>query len=332
MLTGLSPGRAAPPVRGRCWWRAPAAPTRSPWPLRPRSWRPGSAYAAGLVTVDHGLQAGSRRSRRGRRRLGAHGGPRRRSRSATVDVAGRPGGPEAAAREARYEALVRGRPAARCRRGAARAHPRRPGRDRAARAGPRCRAARAGRDAARGRGLSAAAARREPGGHPQGVRRAGPGALGGPAQHRPAYARARVRADALPALVAALGPAVVATWPAPRSLLAADTAALDRWPPTALAAARMPAGSAVRRPGRPAGGRARPGCCTPGPGSWAPPAPRCRTGTWPRSTRWSPTGTGRGPPGCPAASGCPALGSPEPGGWPVRVLTELPSHQPCPAG
>ena len=96
----------------------------------------------------------------------------------------------------------------------------------------------------------------------------------------PAYARARVRADVLPALVRALGPGGAGqpgpdrpagrrrttprwtSWPTPR------------WPRPAIrpAGCRSPAGRA-------AGGGARPGCCTPGPESWAPRRPPCRTGT-----------------------------------------------------
>ena len=48
------------------------------------------------------------------------------------------------------------------------------------------------------------------------------------------------------------------------------------------------------------------GCCTPGPASWAPCPGRCRTGTSPPWTRWSPTGTVRARPICPAVSGCSA--------------------------
>jgi tRNA(Ile)-lysidine synthase len=67
---------------------------------------PRAGRRAGLVTVDHGLQSGSA----GRATAVAEW-----SRAqgldpavvATVDTSGRPGGPEAAAREARYQALVR---------------------------------------------------------------------------------------------------------------------------------------------------------------------------------------------------------------------------------
>ena len=91
--------------RGRRWSPVPAGPTRWRWPRPPRSSRPGRS-PAGLVTVDHELQAGSaERAERGRR-LGRRAAASTRSWSSTVDVAGRPGGPEAAARDARYEALV----------------------------------------------------------------------------------------------------------------------------------------------------------------------------------------------------------------------------------
>lgn len=55
-----------------------------------------------------------------------------------------------------------------------------------------------------------------------------------PHNHDPAYARARVRADLLPALIAALGPAVVDNLARTAGQLAADNAALD-----ALAAAEV---------------------------------------------------------------------------------------------
>ncbi|MEQ4305025.1 tRNA lysidine(34) synthetase TilS [Plantactinospora sp. B6F1] len=66
---------------------------------------PRLGVPAGLVTVDHGLQEGSaRRAADVARWAGGQGfGP---VEVATVEVAGRPGGPEAAAREARYRALV----------------------------------------------------------------------------------------------------------------------------------------------------------------------------------------------------------------------------------
>jgi tRNA(Ile)-lysidine synthase len=66
----------------------------------------------------------------------------------------------------------------------------------------------------------------------------------------PAYARSRVRADALPALVAALGPAVVDNLARTAALLAADTVALDSWAAVALTQARAvePAGDRTASP------------------------------------------------------------------------------------
>src|SRR5690606_13525676 len=66
---------------------------------------PRLGLRAGLVTVDHGLQPGS-----AQRAAEVAGWGERIGldpvQVATVSVAGRPGGPEAAAREARYQALV----------------------------------------------------------------------------------------------------------------------------------------------------------------------------------------------------------------------------------
>jgi tRNA(Ile)-lysidine synthase len=58
----------------------------------------------------------------------------------------------------------------------------------------------------------------------------------------PAYARSRVRADLLPALVDALGPGVVDNLARTARLLAADTAALDDLAAAALADARSAEG------------------------------------------------------------------------------------------
>ncbi|WP_306211157.1 tRNA lysidine(34) synthetase TilS [Actinoplanes sp. RD1] len=60
-----------------------------------------------------------------------------------------------------------------------------------------------------------------------------------------AYARARVRSSVVPALVAALGPGVVGNLARTASLLALDVAELDRQAVVALGAARSPAGLAV---------------------------------------------------------------------------------------
>ena len=139
----------------------------------------------------------------------------------------------------------------------------------------------------------------------------------------PAYARSRVRADALPALVAALGPGG-GRQPGPDGRAAGrrqrarwTRSPRRRWPPPVPPTRVWRVGVA----GRAAAGDPRPGCCTPGPASWARPAARCRTGTSPRSTRWSPTGTARARPRCPAASGWPAGRAARPGATSVTVVT-----------
>lgn len=66
---------------------------------------PRLGLTAGLVTVDHGLQSGSA-SRAARVAEWGTSIGLSPSEVSTVDTVGRPGGPEAAAREARYEALV----------------------------------------------------------------------------------------------------------------------------------------------------------------------------------------------------------------------------------
>lgn len=200
---------------------------------------------AGLVTVDHGLQAGSAERAAAVARWGVTAGfdP---VRQVTVTVAGRPGGPEAAAREARYEALT----------GAAR------------RAGAVAVLLGHTRDdqaetvllaLARGagpRGLAGMPASRELDGvlllrpllevSREQTRKAC-AALGlspwdDPHNVDPSYARARVRADVLPALTAALGPAVLDNLARTATLVAADTAALDALAARALAEARCGAG------------------------------------------------------------------------------------------
>ncbi|MEU1966969.1 tRNA lysidine(34) synthetase TilS [Micromonospora sediminicola] len=204
--------------------------------VAPRLGRP-----AGLVTVDHGLQPGSAE------RADAVAAWARTAGLDPVEVLrvrvdGRPGGPEAAAREARYEALVE---VAR-RHGAAGVllgHTRDDQAETvllalARGAGPR--------------GLSGMPERRDLDGVPllrplldvaRDDTRSACAALGldpwtDPHNTDPAYARARVRADALPALVAALGPGVVANLARTARLLAADTAALDALADAALADVR----------------------------------------------------------------------------------------------
>ncbi|MFY1680037.1 tRNA lysidine(34) synthetase TilS [Micromonospora sp. WMMD730] len=194
---------------------------------------------AGLVTVDHGLQAGSAE------RAAAVAGWAGRVgfdpvEAVPVTVAGRPGGPEAAARQARYQALT----AAARRHGAVAVllgHTRDDQAETvllalARGAGPR--------------GLAGMPARRELAGVPllrplldvtRAQTRDACGALGltpwqDPHNTDPSYARARVRADALPALVAALGDGVVDNLARTARMLAADTAALDDLAAAALGA------------------------------------------------------------------------------------------------
>jgi tRNA(Ile)-lysidine synthase len=186
---------------------------------------------AGLITVDHGLQDGS-----ADRAAGVAAWARLAGfdpvEVATVDVAGLPGGPESAARTARYAALT----------AAAERH--------------RAAAVLLGhtRDDQAETVLLALA------------RGAGPRGLAGmpfrkglllrpfldlaradagkacvwtdPHNSDPAYARSRVRAGALPALIAALGPAVVDNLARTAGQLAADTATLDALAAAALAGAR----------------------------------------------------------------------------------------------
>ncbi|MFR9779295.1 tRNA lysidine(34) synthetase TilS [Micromonospora sp. MS34] len=206
---------------------------------------------AGLVTVDHGLQPGS-----AERAEGVAGWARELGldpvETVAVQVAGRPGGPEAAAREARYEALV----AAARRHGAAGVllgHTRDDQAETvllalARGAGPR--------------GLAGMPERRELAGVPllrplldvtrEDTRKAC-AALGltpwdDPHNADPAYARSRVRADLLPALVDALGPGVVDNLARTARLLAADTTALDDQAAAALAAPPAPAAPDRARP------------------------------------------------------------------------------------
>jgi tRNA(Ile)-lysidine synthase len=208
---------------------------------------PRLGLRAGLVTVDHGLQDGSVARADAVAAWGASVGldP---SVAVAVTVDG-PGGPEAAARDARYAALV----------GAARGH------DAAAvllghtqddqaetvllalarGAGPR--------------GLSGMPSTRVVDGVtflrplldlPRDDTRKVCAALGlpvweDPHNADPAYARSRVRATALPALVDALGPGVVANLARSARLAAADAAALDALAEAALADARTAEGLSV---------------------------------------------------------------------------------------
>ncbi|MEU8816022.1 tRNA lysidine(34) synthetase TilS [Actinoplanes sp. NPDC048796] len=180
----------------------------------------------GLVTVDHGLQDGSA-ARAADVRLWAEKSGFVPAEIATVSVAGRTGGPEAAARTARYEALTE----------AARRHDAVAvllGHTRddqaetvllalARGAGPR---GLSGMPAVKGIFLRPLldVARSDT--------RKACAALGlapweDPHNSDPAYARSRVRGAALPALVEALGPAVVANLARSAGQIGQDNEALD---------------------------------------------------------------------------------------------------------
>ena len=205
---------------------------------------PRLGLRAGLVTVDHGLQEGSADRAAAVAGWGSAAGldP---VEVAAVRVAGRPGGPEAAARTARYEALT----AVAGRHGAAAVllgHTRDDQAETvllalARGAGPR--------------GLAGMPARRGVLRRPlldvtRADTRKACAALGvvtwdDPHNADPAYARSRVRHDALPALVAALGPAVVDNLARTATQLAADNAHLDTLAAAALDAARTSGGLSV---------------------------------------------------------------------------------------
>lgn len=191
---------------------------------------PRLGLRAGLVSVDHGLQPGSA-ERAKEVASWASGIGLAPAEAVAVRVAGRPGGPEAAAREARYEALV----AAAQRLDASTVllgHTRDDQAETvllalARGAGPR--------------GLAGMPQRRVVGGIallrplldiPREQTRQACAVLGlvpwqDPHNTDPAYARSRVRATVLPALVAALGPGVVANLARSARLVAADAEALD---------------------------------------------------------------------------------------------------------
>ena len=205
---------------------------------------PRAGVPVGLVTVDHQLQEGSAARARAVAEWAESAGLAPVE-VATVTVDGRAGGPEAAARAARYEALssvaeqtgavavllghTRDDQAETVLLALARG------------AGPR--------------GLSGMPYRRGLFIRPlldvaRADTRKACAALGlatwdDPHNTDDAYARSRVRADALPALVAALGPAVVANLARTASLVAADVALLDSLAGEALAAARSAAGLSV---------------------------------------------------------------------------------------
>jgi tRNA(Ile)-lysidine synthase len=192
--------------------------------------------SVGLVTVDHGLQEGSDR-RAADVAAWARGAGFDPVVVAPVSVGGLPGGPEAAARAARYSALSEA--AARFDAAAVLlGHTRDDQAETvllalARGAGPR---GIAGMPVRRGifvRPLLDVA---------RNDTRKACAALGlvpwdDPHNVDPSYARARVRSDALPALVAALGPAVVGNLARSASMIAADNEALDALASAALGSA-----------------------------------------------------------------------------------------------
>ncbi|PZG05947.1 tRNA lysidine(34) synthetase TilS, partial [Micromonospora craterilacus] len=206
---------------------------------------PRVGRVAGLVTVDHGLQAGSARRAEAVARWAAQAGLAPVD-VVRVEVAGRPGGPEAAARTARYQALaeVAGRYGAAA---LLTGHTRDDQAETvllalARGAGPR--------------GLAGMPPRRDLAGVPlvrplleigRAETRAACAALGltpwqDPHNSDPAYARSRVRSDVLPALVQALGPGVLDNLARTARLVAADNAVLDGLAGEALIGARHPDG------------------------------------------------------------------------------------------
>jgi tRNA(Ile)-lysidine synthase len=208
--------------------------------VAPRLGRP-----AGLVTVDHGLQAGSAERAEAVAAWGRDAGLAPVE-AVRVEVAGRPGGPEAAAREARYQALAEV-----ARRHGAVAVLTGHTRDDQAETVLLALARGAGP-----RGLSGMPTRRDLAGvsllRPllevgREQTRSACAVLGlspweDPHNRDPSYARSRVRADVLPALVRALGPAVLDNLARTARLVAADNAALDELAAAALTAVRHPAG------------------------------------------------------------------------------------------
>jgi tRNA(Ile)-lysidine synthetase-like protein len=206
---------------------------------------PRLGRAASLVTVDHGLQNGSAQRAEAVAAWAREAGFMPAT-AVRVEVAGRPGGPEAAAREARYAALteIAGQHGAVA---VLTGHTRDDQAETvllalARGAGPR--------------GLAGMPVRRELSGVPllrplleigREQTRAACEVLGlspwqDPHNTDPSYARSRVRADVLPALVRALGPDVLDNLARTARLVAADNAALDDVAQAALAAARHPGG------------------------------------------------------------------------------------------
>ncbi|GIJ53867.1 tRNA lysidine(34) synthetase TilS [Virgisporangium aurantiacum] len=203
--------------------------------------------ACGLVTVDHQLQEGSA-ERAAELASWARSEEFSPVLSVAVEVAGRSGGPEAAAREARYEALCKA--AHDC--GGATVLLGHTQEDQAETV--LLALARGGGP----RGLAGMPAIREVDGitflRPLlGLTRAEVRAAGAemglkawedPHNADPAFARARVR-SALPVLIDVLGAGVVANLARTAALVADDTAALDELAERAVSVARVPAGLAV---------------------------------------------------------------------------------------
>ncbi|MBB2945689.1 tRNA(Ile)-lysidine synthase [Actinoplanes lutulentus] len=198
----------------------------------------------GLVTVDHGLQEGSDRRARSVAAWARDAGfdP---VRIETVMVAGLTGGPEAAARTARYEALTTAATeldAAAVLLGHTRDDQAETVLLALARgAGPRGLSGMPGRRGVFRRPLLDVA---------RADTRKACAALGlapweDPHNTDPAYARSRVRGTVLPALVDALGPAVVNNLARTASLVAADNEALDELAGDALEVVRAPEGLSV---------------------------------------------------------------------------------------
>ncbi len=237
-LTGLAgPGPVLVACSGGADSLALAAATAF---VAPRLGRP-----AGLVTVDHGLQEGSAE------RAAAVASWARETglapvEAVRVDVSGRPGGPEAAAREARYQALAEA---------AGRHHAAAllVGHTRDDQAETVLLALARG---AGPRGLAGMPARRELDGVPllrpllevsrEQTRTAcavlGLAAWEDPHNADPSYARARIRADVLPVLVRALGPGVLDNLARTARLVADDNTALDDLAAGALETVRHPDG------------------------------------------------------------------------------------------
>lgn len=204
---------------------------------------PRIGWRAGLITVDHGLQDGSDDRAQAVAEWGRAVGLTP-ALAVSVTVSGRAGGPEAAARTARYEALTK----------AAREHAAAAvllGHTRDDQAETVLLALARG---AGPRGLAGMPARRRASGvswlRPMleirrrqtetACRVLGLTPWQDPHNIDPTYARSRVRGSVLPALVEALGDRVVDNLARSAQLIAADTAALDTFAAEALTEARRP--------------------------------------------------------------------------------------------